>query len=206
MPSRRRPANHGMLRVIGARAHNLQDLTVDFPLGVLCVVTGVSGAGKSTLVAETLYPALCRIKHKKVPEGAAGADTEVRGAGQVGDVVHMDQAPLTRSSRSNPVTYVKAFDDIRQLFAETTEARVRNWCTLRTLGSVVISSTTRRRDSSASSRSINSVDEARNTPIAPHTSHAATIRPAKASGMEPPMSALAPMPATAIRLEARSAA
>jgi excinuclease ABC subunit A len=127
VPSRRRPANHGSLRVVGARANNLKDLTLDVPLGLLCVVTGVSGAGKSTLVAETLYPALCRRKHKKVPAGAAGADTEVIGAGQIGDVVHMDQTPLTRTARSNPVIYVRAFDEIREIFAETTEARIRGF-------------------------------------------------------------------------------
>jgi excinuclease ABC subunit A len=126
VPARRRPTNHGSLRVVGARAHNLKDVTVDFPLGVLCVVTGVSGAGKSTLVEETLYPALCRRKKKKVPPGV-GADTEVIGAGQIGDVVHMSQAPLARTARSNPVTYIKAFDDIRGLFAETTEGRIRGF-------------------------------------------------------------------------------
>jgi excinuclease ABC subunit A len=127
VPSRRRPRSHGSLRVVEARTHNLKDLTVDIPLGVLCVVTGVSGAGKSTLVEETLYPALCRRKHKRIPPAAAGADTEVLGAGQLGDVVHMSQAPLTRTARSNPVTYIKAFDDIRQLFAETPEARIRGF-------------------------------------------------------------------------------
>jgi excinuclease ABC subunit A len=127
VPSRRRPLGHGSLRILGARAHNLRDLTVDIPLGVLCVVTGVSGAGKSTLIEETLYPALCRRKHKRVPPGAAGAATEVIGAGQIGDVVHMSQAPLTRTARSNPVTYIKAFDDIRQLFADTTEAHIRGF-------------------------------------------------------------------------------
>jgi excinuclease ABC subunit A len=127
VPARRRPRNRGSLRVVGARAHNLKDLTVDVPLGVLCAVTGVSGAGKSTLVAETLYPALALRKNKKVPAGLAGADTEVIGAGQLGDVVHMDQAPLARTARSNPVTYVKAFDEIRQLFADTTEARIRGF-------------------------------------------------------------------------------
>jgi excinuclease ABC subunit A len=126
VPARRRPRAHGSLRVVGARAHNLQDVTVDFPLGVLCVVTGVSGAGKSTLVEETLHPALCHRKKKKVPPGA-GVATEVIGAGQIGDVVHMSQAPLARTARSNPVTYIKAFDDIRQLFAETTEAHIRGF-------------------------------------------------------------------------------
>jgi excinuclease ABC subunit A len=126
VPAHRRPADHRSLRVVGATAHNLKDITVDFPLGLLCVVTGVSGAGKSTLVADTLYPALCRLKQKKVPAGA-GADTKVQGAGQIGDVVHMDQAPLARTARSNPVIYVKAFDDIRQLFADTAEARARGF-------------------------------------------------------------------------------
>jgi excinuclease ABC subunit A len=127
VPSRRRPRSHGSLRVQGAQAHNLKDLTVDIPLGVLCVITGVSGAGKSSLVEETLYPALCRRKHKRVLAEATTPAGEVLGAGQIGDVVHMSQVPLTRTARSNPVTYIKAFDDIRQLFAETTEARIRGF-------------------------------------------------------------------------------
>jgi excinuclease ABC subunit A len=127
VPSNRRPTHHGSLRIVGASAHHLKNLTVDIPLGVLCVVTGVNGAGKSTLVVETLYPALCRRKHKKYPPGLAGAATEIIGAGQLGDVVLMDQTPLMRMARSNPVTYVKAFDDIRQLFADTAEARIRGF-------------------------------------------------------------------------------
>jgi excinuclease ABC subunit A len=132
VPSQRRPLNHGQLRLVGARSHHLKDLTVEFPLGVLCVVTGVSGAGKSTLVQETLYPALYRrVRHDKelsrkrqeeLPPG-----TDVYGAGQLGDVVLMDQTPLARTARSNAATYVKAFDDIRDVFADTTEARVRNF-------------------------------------------------------------------------------
>jgi excinuclease ABC subunit A len=127
VPASRRPPNHGSLRILHARAHSLQDLTVEFPLGVLCVVTGVSGAGKSTLVENTLYPLLCRRKHKKTALPAPGPPTEVTGAGQLGDVVLMDQSPLPRSSRSNPVTYLKVFDDIRKVFADTTEARIRNF-------------------------------------------------------------------------------
>src|SRR5439155_35269 len=93
VPSRRRALNHGSLRLVGARTHNLKDLTVEFPLGVLCVVTGVSGAGKSSLVQETLYPALCgRMGRKGPAEG--GAPAEVYGTGQLGDVVLMDQAPV----------------------------------------------------------------------------------------------------------------
>ncbi len=126
VPTRRRALNHGSLRLVGARTHNLADLTVEFPLGVLCVVTGVSGAGKSSLVLETLYPALSgRLGRKGAPGGGVAA--EVYGTGQLGDVVLMDQAPLARTARSNPATYIKVFDDIREVFAETAEARVRNF-------------------------------------------------------------------------------
>jgi excinuclease ABC subunit A len=126
VPSRRRALTHGSLRLVGARTHNLKDLSVEFPLGVLCVVTGVSGAGKSSLVQETLYPALMRQRDRK-GAGERGPRTEVFGAGQLGDVVLMDQAPLARTARSNPATYIKVFDDIREVFADTTEARVRNF-------------------------------------------------------------------------------
>ena len=126
VPARRRPLTHGRLRLQGANAHNLRDLTVDFPLGVLCVVTGVSGAGKSTLVEGTLYPVLCRSKSKKKTH-QAGEAAEVEGAGQIEDVLLMDQEPLARTSRSNPATYLKLYDDIRELFADTSEARIRNF-------------------------------------------------------------------------------
>ena len=126
VPDKRRPLSHGRLRLSGATAHNLRNLTVEFPLGVLCVVTGVSGAGKSTLVEQTLYPALCRRKKKKdVPSVAAAA--EVLGTEQIEDVVLMDQEPLARSARSNPATHLKIFDDIREVFADTSEARIHNF-------------------------------------------------------------------------------
>jgi excinuclease ABC subunit A len=127
VPARHRPLSHGQLRLVGARTHNLKDLTVDFPLGVLCVVTGVSGAGKSSLVLETLYPALSRRKHKKEPASPLPPGTDVFGAGQLGDVVLMDQTPLARTARSNAATYIKVFDDIRAVFADTSEARVHNF-------------------------------------------------------------------------------
>lgn len=124
VPAKRRPLTHGCLRLSGAHVHNLQNLTVEFPLGVLCVVTGVSGAGKSSLVEETLYPALGRSKKKKgVPETTARVD----GASQIQDVVLMDQEPLARSARSNPATYLKILDDIRDVFADTSEARIHNF-------------------------------------------------------------------------------
>jgi len=127
VPSRRRPCNRGSIRVVGGRLHNLQNLTVDFPLGVLCVVTGVSGAGKSSLVEHTLYPGLCVRKNKKLPAGQIAPEVEIHGAGQIGDVVLMDQAPFGRAARSNPATYLKVFDEIRKVFSDTTEARIRNF-------------------------------------------------------------------------------
>jgi excinuclease ABC subunit A len=122
--SERRVPNHGWIRLAGARGNNLKNVTVEFPLGVLCLVTGVSGAGKSTLIEETLYPALCR-RMKKETLNAAEYD-DVYGDGQLEDVVMVDQSPIGRSPRSNPVTYIKAFDQIREVFAETMEARTRN--------------------------------------------------------------------------------
>jgi excinuclease ABC subunit A len=127
LPAQRRPASHGSLRVVGARAHNLKDLTVEFPLGVLCVVTGVSGAGKSSLVQETLYPALAQRKPPKGQAQGPASPVKILGAEQVGDVVLMDQAPLARTARSNAATYLKVFDEIRKVFAETPEARMRNF-------------------------------------------------------------------------------
>ncbi len=122
---RRRPPNHGWIRLAGARGNNLQNVTVEFPLGVLCLVTGVSGSGKSTLVQETLYPALCRRLRKVAPKPYEFDD--VFGDGQIDDVIMVDQSPIGRSPRSNPVTYLKAFDEIRAVFADTVEARTRNY-------------------------------------------------------------------------------
>lgn len=124
-PARRRAAERGEIRLRGARGHNLQHIDVGFPLGMLCVVTGVSGSGKSTLVADTLYPAVCRRLGKAAPPPAAY--TDLLGAGQIDDCVLVDQTPLGRTARSNPVTYVKAFDEIRQVFASTVAARTRNY-------------------------------------------------------------------------------
>jgi excinuclease ABC subunit A len=122
---RRRPPNHGWIRLAGARGNNLKNITVEFPLGLLCVVTGVSGSGKSTLVEHTLYPALCRRLRKDAPKPYDCDD--VFGDGQIDDVVMVDQSPIGRSPRSNPVTYLKAFDEIRAVFAETVEARTRGF-------------------------------------------------------------------------------
>ena len=121
----RRQPNHGWIRLAGARGNNLKNVTVEFPLGVLCLVTGVSGAGKSTLVEDTLYPALCRRLHKDAPRPLAC--DEVFGDGQIDDAIMVDQDPIGRSPRSNPVTYLKIFDEIRNVFADTIEARTRNY-------------------------------------------------------------------------------
>jgi len=125
MPEHRREPNHGRIKLTGARGNNLKNITVDFPLGVLCLVTGVSGAGKSTLVQDTLYGALCRRKRKDAPKPHPFDD--VFGDGQIDDVVLVDQSPIGRSPRSNPVTYIKAFDQIRAVFADTIEARTHNY-------------------------------------------------------------------------------
>ncbi len=121
----RRPPNHGWIRLAGARGNNLKNVTVEIPLGVLCLVTGVSGSGKSTLVQDTLYPALCRRLRKEAPKPLPCDD--VYGDGQIDDVIMVDQSPIGRSPRSNPVTYLKAFDEIRAVFADTVEARTRNY-------------------------------------------------------------------------------
>lgn len=122
---RRRKPEHGWIRLAGARGNNLRNLTVEFPLGVLCLVTGVSGSGKSTLVQDTLYPALCRRLHQDALKPYDFDD--VFGDGQIDEVVMVDQSPIGRSPRSNPVTYLKVFDEIRNVFAETVEARTRNY-------------------------------------------------------------------------------
>lgn len=126
-PGRRRQPDHGWIRLAGARGNNLKNITVEFPLGVLCLVTGVSGSGKSTLVQDTLYPALCRRLRKDVFEKKPCEHNDVFGDGQIDDCLMVDQSPIGRSPRSNPVTYLKAFDEIRNVFAETVEAKTRGY-------------------------------------------------------------------------------
>lgn len=121
----RRPCEHGVIRLEGARGNNLQDIDVEFPLGVMCVVTGVSGSGKSTLVQQTLFPAVAQRLRLEV-ERAAPFD-EILGVHQIEDAVLIDQNPIGRTPRSNPVTYIKSFDPIRALFAGTTEAQARGF-------------------------------------------------------------------------------
>ncbi|MFZ8974251.1 MAG: excinuclease ABC subunit UvrA [Pseudomonadales bacterium] len=115
----------GMIEVKGARENNLKDLTVSFPLGMLVAVTGVSGAGKSTLVNDILYPAMARHFHGS--QAKIGKHQSISGLDQIDKVVAIDQKPIGRTPRSNPVTYIKVFDEIRKFFALLPEARVRGY-------------------------------------------------------------------------------
>ncbi|NWG13222.1 MAG: excinuclease ABC subunit UvrA [Acidobacteria bacterium] len=124
VPLFRRMDNGRCLELIGARRHNLKDLSLKIPLGMMVCVTGVSGSGKSTLVHDVLYVAIKKAKGelKDVPAGCQS----LHGADKIADVVLVDQSPVGRTPRSNPATYVKAFDDIRSIFAETRDAYSRN--------------------------------------------------------------------------------
>ncbi len=121
VPPRRRPATRGRLTVAGARENNLKDVTVSFPLGTFTAVTGVSGAGKSTLVNGVLFPALMRLLYgtRDVP----GKHQAIHGHEAVDKVIDINQQPIGRTPRSNPATYTKVFDAVRDVFAQTPEAR-----------------------------------------------------------------------------------
>jgi excinuclease ABC subunit A len=121
IPRTRRSGNGKLLSLAGAREHNLKDLNVRFPLGMLICITGVSGSGKSTLVEDTLYRAVARaFRLESLPMGRFSA---IKGLEYIRSVRLINQEPIGRTPRSNPITYLKAFDDIRSLFANTQGAR-----------------------------------------------------------------------------------
>ncbi len=126
VPDIRRPRDpQRMLSIVGAREHNLRDVTVDVPLGQLVAVTGVSGSGKSTLINDILAAVLVNKLNgnREVP----GRHTRITGLDHLDKVVRVDQSPIGRTPRSNPATYTGVFDHMRKLFAETTEAKVRGY-------------------------------------------------------------------------------
>jgi excinuclease ABC subunit A len=123
MPVTRRRPGAQRLRVTGASAHSLKGISVEIPLGLLACVTGVSGSGKSTLVHDVIYAAVKRAKGDW--DRPVGAHETIDGTEYISDAVLVDQQPIGRSPRSNPVTYLKAFDPIRELFAATKDARTR---------------------------------------------------------------------------------
>jgi excinuclease ABC subunit A len=120
---RRRPS--GYVLIEGAAEHNLQDIDVRLPLGVMCCVTGVSGSGKSTLVNDVIYKALANRLHKT--RQRAGTHRRITGLEQLDKIISVEQSPIGRTPRSNPATYIGLFDQIRDLFSRTQEARARGY-------------------------------------------------------------------------------
>ncbi|MCH7638527.1 MAG: excinuclease ABC subunit UvrA [Bacteroidetes bacterium] len=127
VPEKRRKIDKNrLIEVFHARQHNLKRIDVRFPLNTITVVTGVSGSGKSTLVHATLFAALKRLKGGEF-NGKVGAHDSLKGAQFIESVEMVDQSPIGKSSRSNPITYVKAFDAVRDLMASTHQARIRGY-------------------------------------------------------------------------------
>ena len=125
VPEKRRPISDRQIEILGATKHNLKNLNVRIPLGVFVVVTGVSGSGKSTLINDVLYSTLAhKLNRARIsPENFA----EIRGLEHLDKVISIDQSPIGRTPRSNPATYTGVFDHIREIFAESKEAKARGY-------------------------------------------------------------------------------
>ena len=129
VPEARRKPGRGTLKMTGAKENNLQNVTLEVPIGTLTVVTGVSGSGKSSLITDTLAPALAnRLNHA---HRRTGPYRKITGLEKLDKVINIDQSPIGRTPRSNPATYIGLWDDIRALFASTAEAKARGYAPVR---------------------------------------------------------------------------
>ena len=125
VPKKRRKSNGKSIEVVGAKEHNLKNISVKFPLGEFICVTGVSGSGKSTLINEVLYKNISRALNKSNEK--VGSCKEVKGLHNIDKIINIDQSPIGRTPRSNPATYTGVFDFIREIFATTNEAKMRGY-------------------------------------------------------------------------------
>ena len=125
IPKKRRKPGKKALTITKAAHHNLKKIDVKIPLGVMTAVTGVSGSGKSSLITDILYPALANTLHKA--ELPVGAHQEIKGLEEIDKVIAIDQSPIGRNPRSNPATYIKLFDEIRDLFSSLPESQARGF-------------------------------------------------------------------------------
>jgi excinuclease ABC subunit A len=125
IPKERRTGNGNYLRLLGATGHNLKEVDLGIPLGTFCCITGVSGSGKSSLINQTLYPILLRHIYNGVKNPLPYK--EIQGLEYLDKVIEIDQSPIGRTPRSNPVTYTKVFDEIRALYAMVPEAQIRGY-------------------------------------------------------------------------------
>jgi excinuclease ABC subunit A len=125
VPKVRRKGNGQNIKIIGAKENNLKNVSISIPLGTLTMVTGVSGSGKSTLVNEVLYKGLNKLVNKS--KNPVGAHKEITGYENIDKIIDINQSPIGRTPRSNPATYTGTFDIIRELFSQTTEAKMRGY-------------------------------------------------------------------------------